>query len=107
MVSLVVDRQREDLVERVADPLGVLAVLHDRAERGRRGLEVELAAAQRVQRARPVERLGDAGRLDQVVAARSTPVARATCSASAAETSGSRRRTISISRARPGWSTQW
>ena len=50
----------QHLVERVPDPVGVLAVLHQRAQRRRRGREVDLGGAEVVQRARPVERLGDA-----------------------------------------------
>ena len=49
-------------------PVGVLAVLHQRTQRRRRGREVDLGGAEVVQRARPVERLRYSGRLLQVVA---------------------------------------
>ena len=51
---------------RVADPVGVLAVLQHRAQRGGGAVDVEVAGADELQGARPVERLGDAGRLEQV-----------------------------------------
>ena len=90
-----------------ADPLGVLAVLHGGAEGGRGDLGSR-RRRRRTERTRPVERLGDTRRLDEA-ARRSAAAGRAstTCSARAGGTSGSRVRTISSSRARPGWSIQW
>ena len=97
----------EEHVEPVAHPVGVLAVLQDGAERRRRAVEVELAGADELQRARPVERLGDAGRLEQVGLAQPAdgggdlrrPAARAARAAGACR--------IAISRATSGWSSQW
>ena len=59
----------EQLVQRVLHAVGVLAVLHQRSERAGGRLEVELGGAEVVQGARPVDGLGDAGRLLQVAAA--------------------------------------
>ena len=58
-----VDEPRERLV---AHRLDVLAVLEHRAERLLDDLGVDLLAAERVERLRPVDRLGDPGRLREV-----------------------------------------
>ena len=64
-----VDELRERLV---AHGLDVLAVLEHRAERLLDDVGVDLLAAERVERHRPVDRLGDPGRLRQVEAAQLT-----------------------------------
>ena len=104
----------EQAVEGGPDAVGVLAVLADGAQGGGRRLDVELVAAERHQAARPVEALGDAGRLEQVrtggpggAVAQPLGRRRATCSASRPGTSGRRVRRICTSRASPGCSTQW
>src|SRR3954447_26670099 len=59
-------RVGDELAESVApQPLLVLAVLHDRAERGRHRVFGELVAPQRGERECPIDRLGDTRRLVQ------------------------------------------
>ena len=89
------------------DPLDVLAVLEDRAQRGGREIRVEVPGAQRGERGGPVDRLGDAGRLDQVERRASGRLAVATWAASRSVTSGSRLRRMATSRSKSGCSTQW
>ena len=54
-------------MQREPDSLGVLAILDGHTKGRRSSLEVQLTNAELVERARPVERLGDAGRFEQVL----------------------------------------
>src|SRR6185312_408743 len=56
---------QQSVQPRPGDTLQVLVILDDRAKRGRRGLCVEDIAVEFTQRPRPIQRFGDAGRLDQ------------------------------------------
>ena len=90
------------------DPVGVLAVLQDGAERRGGGLEVELGGAEPLQGARPVQGLGDAGRLEQVARPRSRVDGVPTCRARARRHVGQPAAQDRRSRASsPGCSTQW
>ena len=87
------------------DPLGdqvdVGAVLDDDRHRLREGLAVDVLGAHQQQRPRPVDRLGDRGRLLQVERA-DHPTTSTSRRASASDSSGACRRTISISRSSSG-----
>ena len=87
-------RHAQHLVERVLHAVGVLAVLHQRAERAGGRLEVELGGAEVVQGPRPVEGLGDARRLEQVARRAAAARRRRPAGPAPRTTSGARERTI-------------
>ena len=88
------------------DPLGdqvdVGAVLDDDAHRLLEGLAVDVVGAQQQQRPRPVDRLGDRGRLLQVELADHAARPRPAAAPASRRSSGACRRTISISRSSVG-----